>query len=315
MPPHFWLWVLIGMAAFGVVYWRIAQGKLEARKGAVMAKQRAIAVALGPGIQPFREQVEGWVRELAADGPADFVATPEALKELRTAPGVYLRLRRANTKSPAEIRKAAQGSLLDGFTSCLFVSPTGLQTEGTACRVTADCQPGQLCNEWNVCAPPPRPYNMRLAYRALRVLSSDWTSDVHETDNELAVEAYDRQLDSVAKHDVPIAVEIMNKARFFTAVIDEEPEGLPELKPDAGETAEERVQRLPHFARVGVWDLATKAPLVRLRTEASADVVAMGSHSALSAQTQAAQARQANSCALALAVRERIQPDLAAPKP
>jgi hypothetical protein len=311
MPPHFWLWVVVGMAAFGVIYWRIAEGKLEGRKSAVMAKQRAIAVALGPKIQPFRDQVEGWARELSADGVADFVAPGDALKDLREAPGVYLRLRRENTKSAKQIRKAAQASLLDGFTSCLFVSPSGLPTQGAACRVTADCQPGQLCNEWNVCAPPPRPYNMRLAYRALRVLSSDWTDELHKADSELAVNAYGRDLDSVAKHDVPVAVEIMNKARFVTLVIDEDPpEGLPPVSdPKAPESAEERVQRARHFARIGVWDIATKAPLLRLRAEAAADFVAMGGHAKASPETLAAQSRQANSCALALAVRNRITAD------
>jgi hypothetical protein len=308
MPPHFWLWVLVGMGAFAVIYWRIAEGRLEARKSAVMAKQRAIAVALGPKIQPFRDQVEGWVRELAADGPGDFMAPGDELKDLRQAPGVYLRLRRENAGSAKQIRKAAQASLLDGFTSCLFVNPSALPTEGVACRVTSECQPGQLCNEWNVCAPPPRPYNMRLAYRSLRVLSSEWTDELHQADTELAVNAYDRDLDSVAKHDVPVAVEIMNKARFFTLVIDEEPEGgLPKLEPDAGETAEERLQRLPHFARVGIWDIASKTPLMRLRTRAFAEVVPMGARATASPAVQAAQTRQANSCGLALAVRGRVE--------
>ena len=306
MPPHFWLWVLVGGAAFGVIYWRAAEGRLEARKAAVMAKQRAIAVALGPKIQPFREQVEGWARELAADGPADFLAPGDALKDLREAPGVYLRLRRDNTKSAKQIRKAAQASLLDGFTSCLFVSPTGLPTQGNACHVTSECLPGQLCNEWNVCAAPPRPYNMRLAYRALRVLSSEWSDELHEADSDLAVNAYDRDLDSVAKHDVPVAVEIMNKARFVTLVIDEEPPGGLPSEPKSTETAEERLQRTPHFARVGVWDIASKSPLLRLRAQAAADFVAMGGHPTISAETAAAQARQANSCSLALAVRSRI---------
>ena len=306
MPPHFWLWVVVGMAAFGVIYWRIAEGKLEARKSAVMAKQRAVVVALGPKIQPFREQVEGWARELAAEGPSDFVAPGDALKSLREAPGVYLRLRLENTKSAKQIRKAARASLLDGFTSCLFVSSVGLPTQGTACHVTSECQPGQLCNEWNVCAAPPRPYNMRLAYRSLRVLSSEWTDELHAADTELAVSAYDRDLDSVAKYDVPVAVEIMNKARFVTLVIDEDPPGGLPSEPQSTETAEERLQRTPHFARVGVWDIATKAPLLRLRAEASADFVAMGGHPKVSPETEAAQARQANSCALALAVRSRI---------
>lgn len=308
MPPHFWLWLVVGLAAFAVIYWRVAQGKLEARKAAVMAKQRAIAVALGPKIQPFRDQVEGWVRELSADGFADFVAPDGALKEVREAPGVYLRLRRENARSVKQIRKAAQSSLLDGFTSCLFVSPTGMVTEGTTCRTTSDCQPGQLCNEWNVCAPPPRPYNMRLAYRALRVLSSDWTDELHQADSELMASAYDRDLDSVAKHDVPVAVEIMNKARFFTLVIDEDPpEGLPKLAPDAGESAEEQLQRLPHFARVGIWELSSKTPLLRLRAEATGEFVPMGGRVVTDPALLAAQSRQSNSCALALAVRSRIE--------
>jgi len=315
MPPHFWLWAVVGMAAFGVIYWRVAEGRLEGRKSAVMAKQRAIAVALGPQIQPFRDQVEGWVRELAADGPGDFVAPGDALKDLRQAPGVYLRLRRENAKTTKQIRKAAQASLHDGFTSCLFVSPTGLPTEGTTCHVTSECLPGQLCNEWNVCAPPPRPYNMRLAYRALRVLSSDWSDELHAADSDLAVNAYDRDLDSVAKHDVPVAAEIMNKARFVTLVIDEDPPGGLSSEPvDKTETAEERLQRTPHFARIGVWDIATKTPLLRLRAQAAADFVAMGGHAKTSPETAAAQARQANSCALALAVRARIEPAPAPPK-
>jgi hypothetical protein len=307
MPAHFWLWVVVGFAAFGVIYWRVAQGRLESRKSAVMAKQRAVAVALGPKLQPFRDQVEGWARELAADGPADFVAPGAALEGLREAPGVYLRLRQENTKSAKQIRKAAQSSLLDGFTSCLFVSPSALPTQGAACRVTSDCQPGQLCNEWNVCAPPPRPYNMRLAYRALRVLSSDWTDELHGADSELGVSAYDRDLDSVAKYDVPVAAEIMSKARFVTLVIDEDPEGgLPAAQPGDTESAEQRLQRTPHFARVGIWDVASKAPLLRLRAQAAADFVPMGGRVITAPETVAAQSRQANSCALALAVRDRL---------
>src|SRR6185369_4852687 len=310
MPPHFWLWVVVGMAAFGVIYWRVTEGRLESRKSAVMAKQRAIAVALGPKIQPFRDQVEGWVRELSADGPSDFVALGDELKDLREAVSVYLRLRRENTKTSKQIRKSAQASLHDGFTSCLFVSPTGLPPQGNACHLTSECLPGQLFNEWNVCAPPPRPYNMRLAYRALRVLSSEWTDELHAADTDLGVNAYDRDLDSVAKHDVPVAVEIMNKARFFTLVIDEEPAGgLPKPTPGSQETPEEQLQRTPHFARIGVWDIATKSPLLRLRTQAAADFVAMGGHPTISQETSAAQARQANSCALGLAVRSRITPD------
>jgi hypothetical protein len=154
---------------------------------------------------------------------------------------------------------------------------------------------------------------MRLAYRALRVLSSEWTDELHAADTDLAVNAYDRDLDSVAKHDVPVAVEIMNKARFVTLVIDEEPTSdAPAEAAVPGESPEERLQRTPHFARVGVWEIATKTPLLRLRAQAAGDFVPMGGHAKTSPETAAAQARQANSCALALAVRERIEASPAA---
>ena len=54
IPPQFWLWTAIALGAFSVVYWRIAQGQIETRRSQVMAKQRAIAVTLGPKIMPFR---------------------------------------------------------------------------------------------------------------------------------------------------------------------------------------------------------------------------------------------------------------------
>jgi hypothetical protein len=150
---------------------------------------------------------------------------------------------------------------------------------------------------------------MRLAYRSLRVLTTDWSDELHEADSELGVNGYDRDLDSVAKHDVPVAVEIMNKARFVTLVIDEDPPGgLPPAPKGSLETPEERLQAMPHFARVGVWELSTKTPLLRIRAEAAADFVAMSGHRTTSSETAAAQARQANSCALALAVRARITP-------
>jgi hypothetical protein len=60
---------------------------------------------------------------------------------------------------------------------------------------------------------------------------------------------------------------------------------------------------------VGVWDLSTRTPLLRVRAEAAADFVAMSGHRATSPETAAAQSRQANSCALALAVRARITPE------
>jgi hypothetical protein len=315
VPPHFWLWTLVGLSAFAVVYWRLAQGEIESARSRVLAKQRAMSVALGPQLYPLRDRVERWVSELAAPFPGDFVAPGVDLERLRAGPSVYLRLRLSNANSPKTIRKAAQTSLRDGFTSCLFVSqakPTN-PTVGAACRTGGDCASGKLCNEWNVCADPEQPYNLRLAYRTLRVLSSDWTDEVHEATSELGLVAYERDLDNVAKRDVPVTIEVLRRSKYFTLVLDEDPPGgLPKAEPDSSETPEERLQGMAHFARVGIWDLGASEPLLRLRGEAAGDFVAVGKRAVLDAQSAAAQRRQVNNCALALSVRAKIEESAAA---
>jgi hypothetical protein len=254
IPVHFWLWTLVALSAFGVIYWRLAQGKLEDARGRVLARQRAMSVGLGAKLYPFRSRVEGWIGELAGNPGPDEVSSNADLERIRTDASVYLRLRLLDAKSQKKMRKAAQSSLRDGFTSCLFVSkPSGDPRVGTACRTGGDCAAGQLCNEWSVCAPPGDPYNMRLAYRTLRVLSSDWTDEVHQATSELALTAYDRDLENVAKHDVPVTLEVLARARYFTLVLDEDPpQGLPPEIGEDGETPAERVQRVPHHARVGI---------------------------------------------------------------
>lgn len=308
LPPQFWLWAAAIIAAIVVVFYKVEQGKVEGKKGAVMAKQRAVAQSLGPKILPFRDRVEGWVTELGREYAGARISPNVSLAALEKQPAVYLRLRVADAKDSNTIRRAALRSLHDGFTSCFYRRTSAPDpTKGPKCQSPADCQPGLLCNEWDVCAPPPEPFNMRLAYRTLRVLSTAWTDELHETSNELAISAYDRDLDRVTKEDVPVAAEILSRARFFVAVLDEDPaEGLPAT--DAGESEAERVQRTAHFARIGIWDLRGGELMVRLRQRADAKFVPVGENAVQREESLFAQQRQVNSCMLALGVREALTP-------
>lgn len=309
MPPHFWLWAATIIAAILVVYWRVEQGKVESAKSAVMAKQRAIAVTLGPQIIPFRDKIEGWVKELADSEPKTFVRAGTSLEELSTQPSVYLRLRLEDAKTPKDIRKAAAQSLRDGFTSCLFVNKPQDPTSGPPCKTTADCSAGLLCNEWDVCVEPTSPFNMRLVYRALRVLSNEWTDELHNAGSTLEISAYDRDLVKVRDHDVPIAAKVLARSRYFALVLDEAPpEGLPEEIPDAGESVGERLQRAAHSARVGIWDLKTNELVLKLRAEASGKFVPVGKRNLDDPLINAAQQRQVNNCALALEVKAALDP-------
>lgn len=312
LPPQFWLWAGAVVAAIIVIFFKVEQGKVEGKKGAVMAKQRAMAQSLGPQILPFRDKIEGWVQELSKGSAGEHVAASASLPALEKAPAVYLRLRTADTKDANTIRKASLRSLHDGFTSCFFRNNPPDPTKGPSCQNPADCEPGLLCNEWNVCAAPPEPFNMRLAYRTLRVLSNAWTDELHEASSELAIAAYERDLERVTKEDVPVAAKILARARFFVAVLDEDPEaGLPAS--DAGESEAERVQRLPHHARVGIWDLQSGELLVRLRRRVDAKFIPVGQNVVSREETVFAQQRQVNSCDLAHAARAALTPR--APEP
>lgn len=309
MSPRFWLWTATGFAVFGVVYWKIAQGQLESQKSKVMAKQRAVAQSLEPKIQPFSDQIEEWVVALAGNFAGEEVADELDLASVKKGPGVYLRMMLKNAQSPKTIRKASRRSLQDGFTSCMFEKKAGVDPRsGPKCNARADCDPGLLCNEWNRCTKPTQPYNLRLAYDAMGILSSEWTDELHEASTELAVRVYDRDLDRVTHDDVPIAIEILTRARYFTLVLDEDPSGgLPEpIEVDGGipETEEQRIQRSNHAARVGIWDLKEGTLLLRMRGSAAGRFVPMGKQVVADRVTVAAQQRQVNSCALAGQVTE-----------
>jgi len=309
MPPHFWLWTALGMAVFGVIYWRISAGQLDSQKSAVMAKQRAISKTLGPRIIPFADRIEQWSSELAGPWRGDEVSKEITWDSVAHKPGVYLRLRLDDAGDKKNIQRAAVESLHDGFTSCFYVSDAeSVATEGPKCQRNADCAPGLLCNDWEVCTRPPRPYNMRLAYRALRVLTNDWTQHLYSASNDIEVRAEERDLEQVTRVDVPVAIELLQQAKYATIVLDESPApavmqangSLP------GEGAEARIQRLPHMARVGIWDLSSGQARVRWRGSAEGRLVAAGKPVQLGPETAASASRQANSCMLAWDLKERL---------
>lgn len=274
-----------------------------------MAKQRAVMQTLGPKIIPFCDKLEHWVFELAGDQASNVTVPNVSLDAIANGPGVYLRLRSVNAKNTRSLRSAAARSLRDGFTSCLFVRRE--ETQGPACKSPSDCTRGLVCNDWGVCARPSQPYNMRLAYRALRILSSEWTDELHQATNDLAARAFELDFDAVTKNDIPVAIEVLSRARYFTVVLDEDPpHGLPpalaHAANDRAETEEERIQRVPHPARVAIWDVRDDKLLVRLRADAAGEFVPVGDRAPSSEQTLAAEHRQVNSCALALEVKEIV---------
>lgn len=309
--PQFWLWLFAVLAAFGVIYWRYAEGQLINQKAAVMAKQRAIAGTLGPRIEPFLKRIEAWTQELAGAWTSDQVAEGISAQQLASKPGVYLRLPLEQGQSRDTIESAAATSLRDGFTACLYSQGRAESpTQGPPCRAIGECEAGKLCNEYGVCAPPSEPFNLRMAYRAVRVLTPQWTDDLHRAENDLVVRTFEMDLQKATEHDVPLAIELLSKSDVFTLVLDENPSGDKSAEPARdGESPAERLQRLEHPVRVGIWDLQSGEQIVRLRTLASGQLISVGDATRVDFDTQAARQRQANNCAVALAVKSALGSD------
>ncbi|MBM4357882.1 MAG: hypothetical protein FJ096_07205 [Deltaproteobacteria bacterium] len=302
-----WNWLIPLVGVVLLIWWRVdALRTAELREG-LLARQRDIAGRLGPKWLPLREKVERWTAECAVPSFTE-VPNPALIKtwDFRDKPGIYLRLAKKNAASPETIRKAATLSLHDGFTSCLVTSSNPNPVAGARCENTQDCASGELCNEFDQCAAPSQPYNLRIAYRATQVLSDEWLTSIQSARGELQLRGAVVSFDAIEKFDLPIATELLSKATYFMVVVDEPVEGgeVPEPARDGDAAGEDRsIPDGPHWARICLWRVENDEKVFAIRREASGEL--RGARPQTEA-TRLARQRQANSCGLALEVRQAL---------
>lgn len=290
-----------------IVYWKMAQGKVESLRSALLADQRGAAKALETTWIPLRDRLERWTVELAmlpSDGFPEVVdkATLDEW-DFRAKPGIYLRLRKEDAESADSIRKHAIESLRDAFTACLVRVPNADPHAGRECKKTRDCEQGEICNENDRCSKPAQPYNLRVAYRAFRFLQESWVREVQEASSDLRLTVLRESFKDSMADDVPVAADLLVRAQYFLVVLDETPPGKTIAAGDGG-TLTEAVQLERHPARVALYRLSDNKLVLRLRREAGGELV--GAAAVTDQRVMEARQRQANSCALALAVREAM---------
>lgn len=295
-PAKFWGYTALVLAVSAILHWKWSQGQMESARQKLMARQRAVAVELGPRWFPMRERVEGWTLDLARSAGADLVDR-EALKtwNFREIAGIYLRLRVDEATGVDAVRKNAQQSLRDAFTACLLRVPNPNPLAGAECKRTRDCPAGEYCNEAERCSRPAQPFNLRVAYRTMHVLSDEWVRDAQDASSELRLRLLESSFEDTIRDDVPLAAELLTRAQYYLLVLDE---------PAEGAASTEALLGVPHMARVGVWRLSDGKPVLRVRREASGNLI--GGTPSVEGSVLDARQRQANSCALALAVREAM---------
>jgi hypothetical protein len=305
--PKFWAYAGIVLAIGFVLRWYWSEAEIQHTKQKLLADQRGVAAGVGPRWFPLRQRIEGWITALAKDPGPEVIEREELAKwDFRTRSGLYLRLRVEDAQTPEDIRQKARDSLRDGFTACLMRVPNPSATAGKECKRTRDCPAREFCNEQDHCSKPAQPFNLRVAYRSMQILTDEWVRDVQAVDSELRTRLYVTNFEDAVRDDLPLAAELLQNAQYLLVVLDETPPGLAPApgKAEAGAGATEAVQGVPHSARIGVFRLADDKVLLRVRRASGGELI--GATPQADPEVLVARQRQANSCALALAVREAM---------
>lgn len=281
----FFLIVGAGIVLVLVAAYFTSNRELETSRSDLLKKQRAAADTVGKEWTPLRDTLESLTLENAREPYAGDQVKPEVLGwDFRTLPGIYFRLRTAQAKDAASLRTAALGSVKDGFSACLLKG-------GPAPAVDAG-------------AAEERPWNLRQAYAATRVLDDSWTSEVKTAENDMRLRVFQQQYEKAQSAEIPLAIEIVKRAQFFLLVLDEDTDEAKK-EADGGVPSNEELQALPHPARVVVVNLKTKEILARLRRTAEGQFFMTGGAN-VDDETRAAMKRQVNNCALAQLVAAEI---------
>jgi len=284
--------VIAGLVAHKVVSGR----ELEADRQALLAKQRAVSVTLGPEWFRLRDALEADVLGAAKQYAGDQVDAEARRTEFRAWPGLYLRMRVADARDAAAVRAVAADARKDAFAACLLREPNERGSRG-------EVQGGAFAEQ---------PWNLGQAYAATRILTDDWVNEVQMADEDLRLRIFARQYEKAVTDELPLAIDVVKRARFFLLVLDED---VPEAATlgDGGPMAEQSLQLVPHPARVHLFDLTRGKELLRLRRTGDATVISAGEQVVSDPEIRDAMQRQANNCALARRVDEALAPLLSAP--
>lgn len=290
------LYVALAMGAILFGYRFFAGRSLDNAKAQLLSKQRAAEVELGARWFPLRDHLEATTLSAAKDFGDDHVDPGVASWDFRAMPGLYLRLRVADARDAATLRRAASESLRDGFIGCLARQGGPAAEHVTAAMGLADAG-----------ASAAQPWNLRQAYAATRILSEDWVREVKEAGDDLRLRVFEQQYEKAVREEVGLAADIVTRARYFLLVLDEDVDEAKELA-DGGAITAETLQLVGHPSRVLVMDLKGRKEMARLRRTGSASFVFAGENTVTDEETRHAMQRQVNNCSLAQQVRDALYP-------
>jgi hypothetical protein len=301
------VWFGLTLTVALIAWFKYDSNRNESLRAEILSKHRAVEATLGPKWYPVRDQVESWTIELAKSPVNDEIDRAALANfKFQDMAGIYLRVGVDQAKDVPTLREAVSGSFKDAFTACLMRTPAESGTDGKDCAISRECASGEVCNEYQHCAKPSQPFNLRLAYRSLFVLEPEWVKNVEKADSNLVLRGYSLAFDDANYTEFPIATEILTLAKFFLVVVDDRPiEHAAKAVGDAPSAADVDFAAGRAFpSRIGLFRLEDKKPLVKMTRVPSFEL--KGGAPVSDVGVLASRNRQAQSCALALEVRKAI---------
>ena len=272
----------------------VSERELSSDRQKLLANQRAVIVTLGAEWFPLRDKLEAEVLGAAKDYAGDLVEADARRGAFRTAPGLYLRMRVADARDPASVRRVAADAKKDAFAGCLLREPNERGLRG-------ELDGGAFAEQ---------PWNLGQAYSATRILTDDWGRDVQAAEDDLRMRVFQEQYRKAVASEIPLAVDIVKRAQFFLLALDEDVPEAAKLA-DGGPITEESLQLVGHPTRVHLLDLTAGGggrEILRLRRSGEARVIPAGERVVTDVETLEAMQRQANNCALAGEVQVALAP-------
>lgn len=295
------VWLVGISATLAVVFgaWMYRERSLDSQKEEILSKQRAALTTVGAEWFPLRDKLEKITLEAAGPLKSDLVDPEIAKWDFRTQPGIYLRMRVADAKDTATLRKKAQDSSRDSFAACL------LKENNPSYQIRATGEMDAGIAGWH-----DQPWNLRLAYDVTRILSDEWVAEVKKAEDEIHLRVFVQQYDKAKSEEIPTAVEIIKRSQFFLLALDE------------GEGKEDELQEKAHGVRVVLVNLKADREMARLHLQQGAgeDVHVMrnpyydpATQGPTAQPRVSAVKRQMNNCALAASVWTAINAPAAKP--
>lgn len=283
------MWIALGLGIATVLgsYTWISGRKLDVRRNDLLAKQNAVLATVGKEWAPLDKTITDRIIEASKGWPGDLRAPSAPSLDIDKADGLYIRLRLEDATDAESIRTHAAMSVRDGVVGCLVRG----KSEATQAKTT------------DASTFVDRPWNLRQAYAATRILGDIWRDEVKSSNDDLRLRIFEEQYERAIDQEIPLAVRMIKRSRYLLVVLDEAGEGEPKGDP---QSLEER-QLHAHPTRVRLVDLEHKRDLLRSRTSVSAAFMHASGQDVVDPAQRAAMQRQVNNCALANHIRERLE--------